>query len=110
MQTKTEKEQKTRWKQMLNYSSVVKQLPFFLFLTALAVVYIYNGHLADKTIRKIIRSENELKDLQNEYKSVKGDALLHSRQSELVDAVKPLGLVELKEEPYVLIDSSELTN
>ena len=108
--TKNDKEVKQKWKQVLNYSSVVKQLPYFLFLAALGVVYIYNGHMADKTIRKIIRSGSELKDLQNEYKSVKGDALLRSRQSELIETVKPIGLNELSEEPFVLIDSSGVSN
>lgn len=95
-----------RWKQWLNYQSIVKQLPFFLFLSALAVLYIYNGHNADKTIRRISKATSELKDLQGEYKSVTGDVLLRSRQSEMVETVKPLGLKELSEEPVVLIDSS----
>ncbi|HET9430882.1 MAG TPA: FtsL-like putative cell division protein, partial [Chitinophagaceae bacterium] len=37
------------WKRWLNYQSIVKQVPFFLFLAMLAVLYIYNGHYADKT-------------------------------------------------------------
>ena len=32
-----EKEPKKNWKKLLNYQSVVKQIPFFLFLTLLAV-------------------------------------------------------------------------
>lgn len=93
-----------RW---LNYQSIVKQVPFFLFLAVLAVIYIYNGHNADKTIRRIGKASSELKDLQGEYKSVTGDVLLRSRQSEMVETVKPLGLIELAEEPTILIDSSE---
>ena len=95
-----------KWKRFLNYSSIVKQVPFFLFLSALAVVYIYNGHNADKTIRRIGKASNELKDLQGEYKSVTGDVLLRSRQSEMVETVKPLGLKELTEEPIILVDST----
>jgi len=93
-----------RW---LSYQSIVRQVPFFLFLAALAVIYIYNGHNADKTIRRIGKATSELKDLQGEYKSVTGDVLLRSRQSEMVETVKPLGLTELTEEPTILIDSSE---
>jgi hypothetical protein len=95
-----------RWKRLLNYGSVVRQLPFFLFLSALAILYIYNGHNADKTIRRISKATSELKDLQGEYKSVTGDVLLRSRQSEMIETVKPLGLKELTVEPIVLIDSS----
>ncbi len=91
----------------MNYQTVVKQVPFFLFLAGLAVLYIYNGHNADKTIRRIGKATSELKDLQGEYKSVTGDVLLRSRQSEMVETVKPLGLKELTEEPIVLFDSTE---
>lgn len=103
---KRDKELRFHWKRLLNYQSIVKQIPFFLFLAALAVVYIYNGHLADKTIRAISRTERDLKELQYEYKTVKGDVLFRSKQSELIEAVEPLGLKELTAAPVVLIDSS----
>lgn len=100
------KEPKFRLSRWLNYAAIVRQVPYFVFLAALAVVYIYNGHYADKTIREINKTGNELKELQYEYKSVKGDVLFRSKQSELIDAVKPLGLKELTAEPVVLIDST----
>jgi cell division protein FtsL len=90
------------WKRWLNYQSIVKQLPFFLFLAMLAVVYIYNGHHADKTIRKINRMAKEVKELQWEYKTVKSEVMFRSKQSELVKAVEPLGLKELVESAVVL--------
>ena len=108
--TKKEKELRFHWKRLLNYQSIVKQIPFFLFLALLAVVYIYNGHYADKTIRSINKSARELKELQYEYKTVKGDVLFRSKQSELVRAVEPLGLKELIAAPLVLIDSSNVNN
>lgn len=91
---------------MLNYASIVRQMPFFLFLAALAVVYIYNGHRADKLNRSIARTTKELKELQYEYKTVKGEVLFRSKQSELVKAVAPLGLKELTVAPVILTDSS----
>lgn len=105
--TKNKKQTRYRWKKWLNYNAIVKQVPFFVFLALLAVVYIYNGHYADKTIREINTTSKELKELQYEYKSVKGDVLFRSKQSELIEAVKPLGLKELTAEPIVLIDSSK---
>ena len=92
---KKEKSLNLRWKRLLNYKAIVRQIPFFLFLAALAVIYIYNGHMADKTIREISKTSNELKELQYEFKSVKGDVLHRSKQSELIEAVQPLGLKEL---------------
>jgi hypothetical protein len=90
------------WKRWLNYQSIVHQVPFFLFLAVLAVVYIYNGHYADKTIRNISRTAKEVKELQWEYKTVKSEVMYKSKQSELVKAVEPLGLKELTESPVVL--------
>jgi hypothetical protein len=100
-----EKEVKQSWKKWLNYQSIVKQVPFFLFLSALAVLYIYNGHLANKTIRNINQTEKEVKELIYEYTAIKGELIARSKQSELAKAVEPLGLKELVTSPVVLIDS-----
>lgn len=93
---------KSGWKKWLNYQSVVRQIPFFLFLTLLAVIYIYNGHYADKTTRNINRTAREVKELQHEFKTVKGEVMFRSKQSELIKAVEPLGLKELTQSPAVL--------
>lgn len=95
------------WKRWLNYHSIVKQVPFFLFLTLLAVIYIYNGHFADKTIRSINETSKKVKELQYEYKTVKSEVMFRSKQSELVKAVEPLGLKELVEAPIVLKNGKE---
>ena len=97
-----ERDLKFHWKRWLNYQSIVRQVPFFLFLAVLAVLYIYNGHHADKTIRSITRTAREVKELQHEYKTIKSEVMFRSKQSELVKAVEPLGLKELTEAPIVL--------
>lgn len=107
---KREKESWFSLKRFLNYQSIVQQIPFFLFLAGLAVVYIYNGHAADKTIRAISNTGRELKELQYEYKTVKSEVLFRSKQSELEKAVEPLGLKQLTASPVVLTDSSNLNN
>jgi len=95
------------WKRWLNYQSVVKQVPFFLFLTMLAVVYIYNGHNADKTIRNINRTAKEVKELKYEYIAAKSEVMFQSKPSELIKAVEPLGLKELVQSPVVLKEEDE---
>src|SRR6266487_6493108 len=100
-----ERDLKISWKRLLNYQSIVKQVPFFLFLAMLAVLYIYNGHFADKTIRNINQTAKEVKELQYEYKTVKSEVMFRSKQSELIKAVEPLGLKELTVAPIVLKDS-----
>jgi hypothetical protein len=97
--------QRASWKRLLNYQSIVKQVPFFLFLAMLAVVYIYNGHYADKAIRNINETAREVKELQYEYKTVKSEVMFRSKQSELAKAVEPLGLKELTVAPIVIIDT-----
>lgn len=99
---------KTDWKKIFNYRSIVRNIPFFLFLSALAVVYIYNGHHADKLVRKIAESERNIKELEYEYKSIKSEVIFRSKASELAKAVEPLGLKELKGPPIVLSDSTQV--
>ena len=94
-------------KRWLNYHSIVKQVPFFLFLALLAVIYIYNGHFADKTIRNINKTAKEVKELQYDYKTVKSEVMFRSKQSELIKAVEPIGLKELVESPIVLKSEPE---
>ena len=90
----------------MSYHWIMKNIGFFLFLAALAVVYIYNGHYADKIVRDINRTNKELKELQYEYKTLKSEVMFRSKQSELAKAVEPFGLKELTQPPVVLIDST----
>lgn len=101
------KESRAEWKRWLNYQWIVKNFPFFLFLSLLAVIYIYNGHYADKTIRNINTLNKELDELNYEYKTLKSDVMFRSKQSELSKAVEPLGLKEITTPPVVLTDSTD---
>jgi Bacteriodetes cell division protein (FtsL-like) len=94
--------QKIDWRGLISYNWVVKNIPFFLFLALLAVLYIYNGHYADKLVRKINVSEKHIKELEYEYKTIKSEVIFRSKASELVKAVEPLGLKELVEPPVLL--------
>ncbi|MEP6711449.1 MAG: FtsL-like putative cell division protein [Ferruginibacter sp.] len=98
---------KNDWRRIFNYKWIVKNIPFFLFLAGLAVLYIYNGHHADKLIRKIGISEKNIKELEYEYKTIKSDVIFRSKASELVKAVEPLGLKEQKLPPVLLTDSEK---
>lgn len=99
MKQKNDKKEK---KFRINYQAVVQNLPFFLFLSALAVVYIYNGHYSDKIIKSISRTNKELKELQFEYKTIKSEVMFRSKQTEVAKAIAPLGLMELTTPPVVI--------
>ena len=107
IQPELQSAQRTDWKRYISHTWVVKNIPFFLFLSLLAVLYIYNGHYADKLLRKISTTEKHIKDLDYEYKTVKSEVIYHSKASELVKVVEPLGLKELTAPPVLLDDSPE---
>ena len=98
----TDKTNKNPLKGLFNYQWIVKNIPFFLFLSALTVLYIANGHRADKTIRKINSTNNELKELQFEYKTLKSEVMFKSQEVQIVKAAEPLGLKVSKEMPQRL--------
>lgn len=104
-EVKENKESKTNWKNFFSHKWIVKNIPFFLFITGLAVIYIYNGHYADKTARDINKVNNDLKELQYEYKTLRSEVMFRSKQSELAKAVEPFGLKELMVPLVVLNDS-----
>jgi len=90
------------WKKFLSHKWVVNNIPFFLFLAVLAVLYIYNGHTADKLTRKISATEKNIKELEYEYKTIKSEVIFRSKASELIKVVEPLGLKELTTAPVSL--------
>ncbi len=94
--------QKMDWKKVISHKWVVRNIPFFLFLTVLAVLYIYNGHYTDKLILKINTTEKQIKELEYQYKTIKSDVIFRSKASELIEAVKPLRLKELTKPPVIL--------
>ncbi len=97
---------KKDWRRWLYYRWIVKNVPFFLFIALLTVLYIANGHYADKNIRKINATAKHLKEMEYEFKTVKRDVIFRSKESELVKAVAPLGLRELTVPPMKIGDST----
>lgn len=93
-------------RRMLRYNKwIVKNIPFYFFISALALIYIANGHYADKTLRKISITEKHLKEMEYEFKTIKQGVIFRSKESELVKAVEPLGLKELLIPPLRIVDT-----
>jgi len=74
-------------------------MSFFLFLSFLAIIYIANGHWADRTERNIDKTKKTLRDLQFEYKTVKAELMHKSGEAQVLKAVEPLGLKVSSEPP-----------
>lgn len=78
---------------------ITGNLNFFLFISVLAVLYIANGHMADKVIRNINKTQNDIKELQYQYKTVKSEVMYKSEEAQVLKVAEPLGLKISKEVP-----------
>ena len=101
-ETTTNTVSKNPLKKVFRYQWITGNMNFFLFLSVLAVLYIANGHTADKTIRNINKTQNELKELQYEYKTLKSEVMFKSEESQVLKAAEPLGLKISSEVPQRL--------
>ena len=102
------KEPKIDFKKWLNYQWIVKNVPYFLFLSLLAVCYIANGHYADNTIRNINKTTKQLKEQEYEFKTLNGKLMFQNRLSEVAKTVEQIGLKENIKQPIQLTDSTKL--
>lgn len=71
----------------LSRESTLKNLPFIIFLSFLAICYIANGYYADDQVRKVNRLTNEIKELRTQYIVVKDSLVIKSKQTEVAKAL-----------------------
>ena len=91
----------------LNKDKVVDGLPYIFFLSFLAILYIANGYQAEKLIRKIYKTNNELKEMRSEYITTKSDLMYISKQSQVAKSTSDLGLKELTSPPKKIVLTKE---
>lgn len=82
---------------------IENNIPYFIFLIVLGLVYITNTNIADKKIREINKINKELKELRSEYIITKSELMFLSKQSEVAKRVEPIGLKETTQQPYLII-------
>ena len=82
---------------------VVGNLPYLLFLTVIAIVYIGNTYYAEKTFKEIEHTKSELKELRYKYISTKSELMFQSRQSEISRRAAVYGLKEVLLPPYKIL-------
>lgn len=84
---------------------VIRQLPFFLFLTFLALLYIGNRYHAERVVRKTAALKKEIRELRSESISAGAELMFKSSQSEVLRMVheKNLGLEESKVPPHKIV-------
>jgi hypothetical protein len=94
----------------LSNDKVVKHVPFILFLSVIAILYIANGYWADDKVRQVNKISAQLKELRSEYISTKSDLAFVSKQSEVAKAADKLGLKESITPPMKIVVDTTHTN
>lgn len=72
-------------------------LPFLVFITLLAFVYIANNYLAENKTREINSLRKELKEIRYEYITTKSELTDMSKQSEIASRLGAKGVIESTE-------------
>lgn len=78
----------------LSNDFAVRNLPYMLFLALLGILYIAIGYSAEKTVKRINRTGNEIKELRSEYVSMKSELELIRQQSHVAFSIRELELKE----------------
>jgi len=92
----------------LSHEKIVQNIPFILFLTLIAILYIANGYYAEKTVKQLYKTTNEIKELRSEYISNKTDLELIKQQSHVAYTIKVLELKESLTPPSKIIIKKEV--
>jgi hypothetical protein len=87
---------------ILTRQAITKQLPFIIFLSIIAGMYIGNRYHAEKVVRDLNKLQMEVKDYRAQAITSASELMFISKQSEVVKMVKEnqLGLEEALEPPY----------
>lgn len=99
--------EKKDWRPHINYQWIVRNLPFLLFLSFLALLYIANGHFAVKNIREINKLDQQVKELHWEYLDAKSSLMLKSKMSEISESVSSMGLKVPETAPLSIKDKEK---
>lgn len=88
---------------ILTRESILRQIPFILFMALVAMVYIANSYYAERMIKEINATTNELKELRSEYITTKSDLMHLSKQSEVAKSANQYGLKESTTPPKKIV-------
>lgn len=77
--------------------TVVKQLPFVLYVVFLLMIYISNTYIAEDMKLDIIKTTKVLEEKKVEYISIKSEITKRTKQSELSLKLKNKGIKETVE-------------
>ena len=90
---------------VLTRETVIKQLPYVVFIVFLAILYIGNRYHAEKVVRETVSLQNEVRELRAEAITTSAELMSKSRQSVVVKMLKEndLDLEELLSPPGKIV-------
>lgn len=88
----------------ISLQTVVKNVPFMLFLAVLAVIYITNNSKAIGLVRDIERTNKTLKELKWEYLDVQARLIYATSESQLTKESLHMGLKPLEKPAFEIKD------
>ncbi len=90
---------------VLTRETVIKQLPYIVFVVFLAILYIGNRYHAEKIVRETVSLQNQVQELRAEAITTSAELMSKSRQTEVAKMVQEngLGLKELLEPPEKIV-------
>jgi len=83
--------------------TVLKNLPFILFLGFIGMMYIINAHYSEKKLWQIQKYENEIEELKWEYDAIKANLMYQTKKSEVAKVLGGIGLENSASTPKRII-------
>ena len=90
-------------RELVSETKFFEALPFILFITFIAVIYISLSYRLERTQKSINLINGDLEEMRTEYIETQTKINRQSIQSEIVKKVSPYGLKEMTKSPKVII-------
>lgn len=88
----------------LSQDWLIANIPYFLFLAAIAIFYIWNSHHGVKMVKDMRDTQEELIEAQYYFNASKDTLTQKSRQSAVAEKVSEQGMYELSTPPYTILE------
>lgn len=84
----------------MDKTTLNSSISYLILFVVLVIIYIANAHYHIKTMRQIKNTQNELKEIQAEYVSLKAELAKRTKASEMAKGLKDQEIKELRQPPY----------
>lgn len=88
---------------ILTRDSIVNQVPYVLYISLLAVIYIGYGYYAEKTVRELDKEDKRLKEIKSEYTTTSTKLEVLRQQSKVAEEIARMGLEESRVPPKKIV-------